>query len=269
MPFVLADPGQLQSALLNIAINASHAMPRGGILTIEAHEDSIDGQTWAVITLTDNGVGMDEATLAQAVEPFFTTKGLEGGGLGLSMVQGFAEQSGGTLRLTSIPGHGTMVELRLPSAEPLHCVEPIANVSVAKPLSERILLVDDSLDVLITTGAFLKRAGYSVIQAESGDKALAILAGGERFDALISDFAMPGLTGGDLIAEARDIQPGLAALLISGYAGATVVDEKPGDIMVLQKPFQRAQLVAALRLAMHPGENEIDQAAPIPTANDT
>ncbi len=92
---------------------------------------------------------------------------------------------------------------------------------------------------------------------------------GERFDALISDFAMPGLTGVNLIAEARAIQPGLAALLISGYAGAGAVDEKPSDTMVLWKPFQRAQLLEALRLTMHPGGDEVDQAAPIPAANDT
>jgi CheY-like chemotaxis protein/two-component sensor histidine kinase len=271
MPFLLADPGQLETALLNIAINAAQAMPQGGSLTIEAHEESADGQSWAMITLTDTGVGMDEATLAQAVEPFFTTKGPEGGGLGLSMVQGFAEQSGGTLRLTSEAGRGTVVELRLPSAEPLHSVETIAHVSAAKPSSGRILLVDDSLDVLVTTGAFLKSAGYSIMQAESGDEALAILAGGGRFDALITDFAMPGLTGGDLINEARTIQPGLAAVLISGYARMSAMDENLGGpmVLVLRKPFQRAQLVEALRLAMHQDEGEVDEAAPIPSTNGT
>jgi CheY-like chemotaxis protein len=135
-------------------------------------------------------------------------------------------------------------------------------------MRERILLVDDSSDVLVTTGAFLKREGYSVIQAESGEMALAILAGGERFDALISDFAMPGLTGGDLITEARVIQPGLAAFLISGYAGAGAIEEKPNDTMVLWKPFQRAQLIEALRLAMSSSET-LDKARHVPTANST
>ena len=115
---VLADPGQLQTALLNLAINASHAMPLGGVLTMEAREESEAGQLWVALSVTDTGTGMDEATLARAVEPFFTTKGLNGTGLGLSMVQGFAEQSGGRFHISSAPGHGTMVELRLPSAVP-------------------------------------------------------------------------------------------------------------------------------------------------------
>jgi signal transduction histidine kinase len=113
-PLVFADPGELDTALRAVAINAAEAMPQGGIIRIDARQDSADGTAWICIALTDTGTGMDAATLAQAVEPFFSTK--EGGGLGLSMAHGFAEQSGGNLRITSVRGRGTTVELRLPAA---------------------------------------------------------------------------------------------------------------------------------------------------------
>jgi signal transduction histidine kinase len=117
VPRVLADPEELRTALRNLAINATQAMPRGGTLQIGAKEERESGKPWVKITVTDTGAGMDEATLAQAVEPFFTTKGASAIGLGLSMVQGFARQSGGTLRIASAPGRGTVVELRLPVAD--------------------------------------------------------------------------------------------------------------------------------------------------------
>jgi signal transduction histidine kinase len=114
-PLVFADPGELQTVLRNIAFNAAQAMPGGGTLRIEARAEIADGASWTSITMTDTGTGMDPATLARAVEPFFTTKGGAGSGLGLSMAQGFAGQSGGTLRIASAPGRGTAVELRLPA----------------------------------------------------------------------------------------------------------------------------------------------------------
>ena len=212
------DPGQLQTALLNLAINAAHAMPGGGTLTLEARKGSEAGQRYAVVSVTDTGVGMDEATLAQAFEPFFTTKGLDGSGLGLSMVQGFVEQSGGEVHIESAPGKGTKVELRLPAAEPASNSDEQQNTPAKLRGSGRVLLVDDVADVLVTTGAFLERAGFRVVRAGSGDQALAVLAAGEQFDALVTDYAMPGMNGLELIERVRVVQPGLAALVITGFA---------------------------------------------------
>lgn len=218
LPHIHVDPGQLQTALLNLAINAAHAMPRGGTLTLEARKGSEAGQRYAVVAVTDTGVGMDEATLAQAFEPFFTTKGLDGSGLGLSMVQGFVEQSGGEVHIESAPGKGTKVELRLPAAEPASNSNEQQNTLAKLRGSGRVLLVDDVADVLVTTGAFLERAGFQVAQAGSGNQALAVLAAGGRFDALVTDYAMPGMNGVELIEQVRVVQPGLAALVITGFA---------------------------------------------------
>ncbi len=246
LPRAQADPGELQTALLNLAINAAHAMPKGGTLHIAADEERGPGpgQPWVRITLADTGTGMDPATLAQAVEPFFTTKGLGGTGLGLSMVQGFAEQSGGTLRIDSAPGRGTVVQLRLPAAASPASRE-VARPADKRPVSGRILLVDDSTDVLVTVGAFLERAGYGVVRVEHGERALAVLAKDAEFDAMISDYAMPGLNGLDLIAQARLLKPGLPALVITGYAALCDGDAAEGTT-VLHKPFQRHELLGAL-----------------------
>ena len=249
VPPALADPGQLQTALLNLAINAAHAMPQGGVLSLDARAEADAGRGWVLLAVTDTGVGMDEATLAQAADPFFSTKGLDGSGLGLSMVQGFAEQSGGGFRISSAPGEGTTVELRLPAAAPDHrTVRP--ERFEARPASGRILLVDDGADVLATTGALLEKAGFVVVCADSGDRARDMLAAGERFDALVSDYAMPGLSGADLIVEAQTLQPGLRALLITGYASAGYAGTLPEGTPVLHKPFQRNDLLAALRQVM-------------------
>jgi signal transduction histidine kinase/CheY-like chemotaxis protein len=244
----LADPGELETALLNLAINAAQAMPRGGTLHLSAARLREADRAWVALTLTDTGTGMDDATLAQAMEPFFTTKGANGTGLGLSMVQGFAEQSGGTLRIASKPGQGTTVELRLPATI---AAEPEDRSPTQDPLraTGRILLVDDSPDVLVTVGAFLEKAGFDVERAENGDTALAHIAAGGRFDALVSDYAMPGLNGADLIAQARLLQPGLHALIITGFAALSTAELAEGTV-VLHKPFHRRAFIEALLQAM-------------------
>jgi PAS domain S-box-containing protein len=271
-PYVLVDPGQLQTALLNLAINAAHAMPRGGTLSIRAHEESEAGHDWVAIAVTDTGVGMDEATLAQAVEPFFTTKGTEGTGLGLSMVNGFAEQSGGRFAITSAPGEGTTIELRLPSSAPGEPVRPLPCAPWTS--SARILLVDDSMDVLLTAGAFLKKAGFAVVPAVSGDEALSLLALGEQFDGLVTDYAMHGLSGADLVIEAQIFQPGLPAMIITGYADLSLMQKLPAGTTVLRKPFQRTDLAEALWSLVNTHENVKRNAAarsvsePLPEARD-
>jgi len=248
LPRVFVDPGQLQTALLNFAFNGAHAMPTGGTLLLEGYVDSDDGGC-VVIAVTDTGVGMDEATLAQAFEPFFSTKGLEGSGLGLSMVQGFAEQSGGTVRIESVPGKGTKIQLRLPAFQPgAHSRDPKALAGKLRG-SGRILVVDDTPDVLMMMGASLERAGFQAVRATGADQAVAHLASGERFDVLVTDYAMPGTNGVKLIERARAIQPGLAALILTGFAEAVSADI-PDGVEIMRKPFQREQLVDAVLRTM-------------------
>jgi CheY-like chemotaxis protein len=229
-------------------MNASHAMSEGGTLTIEAHESDEAGQRWAVIRLTDTGIGMDGATLAQAFEPFYTTKGLEGSGLGLSMVQGFAEQSGGDVRIKSAKGQGTMVELRLPVAPPGSSFKELPSAPEKLQGSGRILLVDDAADVLATTTKSLERAGFEVVPAGTGPLALGLAAAGDRFDAIVTDYAMPGMSGMQLIEQIRVIQPELAAIVITGFTELNILGEA---VEVVLKPFQRRTLVEAVLRAVN------------------
>ena len=257
-PSIEVDPGQLHTALLNLALNAAHAMPGGGTLSLNAREIIEADQRWVVVAVTDNGAGMDEVTLAKACEPFFTTKGLDGTGLGLSMVQGFAEQSGGHVRIASAPGQGTTVMLWLPVSDRLSSSSGELQVNPAALRgSGRILLVDDLAEVLATVGASLERAGFEVVRASGGEQALAALVAdgcGERFDALVTDYAMPGLNGVGLIEQARALRPGLPALLITGFIPAgSGSGTLPEGVVVLGKPFQRDELIEAVLGTMERG----------------
>jgi signal transduction histidine kinase/CheY-like chemotaxis protein len=268
LPRVYVDPGQLQTALLNLVINAAHAMPRNGTLTLEAREGSESGQRRAVIAITDTGVGMNEATKAQAFEPFFTTKGADGSGLGLSMVQGFAEQSGGEVRIESALGIGTKVELRLPAVDLRPPPDEQPNAKSNMKGSGRVLLVDDAPDVLATTGVILERAGFLVVPAGSGDQALAILATGGRFDALVTDYAMPGMNGIDLVARARSIQPEISVLLITGFAEVSGLEALPERIPVIHKPFRRQEMVEVLLRSLERPDALQNPAKKTPTNTD-
>jgi PAS domain S-box-containing protein len=260
-PALRADPSQLQTALLNLAINAADAMPKGGVLTLAADElRNADGR-WVELAVIDTGIGMDSNILARAFEPFFTTKGSDGVGLGLAMVRSFAEQSGGAVRISSVQGIGTTVVLRLPAAA---VVEAAPSRARHRPRAEgRVLLVDDAPDVLLTTSAFLAGAGLTVVRAADGDQVLALLSQGERFDAVVSDYAMPGMNGIDLIHEIRNVQPDLPAVIITGYAdlgggGGTL----PDGAAVLYKPFARDRLLHALRGVMARKAAPSEPAAP-------
>jgi PAS domain S-box-containing protein len=244
-PPIFADPGQLQTALLNLALNASHAMKRNGTLTIETHR-SADANGGVVLTVADTGIGMDKITLVRATDPFFTTKGPGGTGLGLSMVKGFAEQSGGSLSISSQPGAGTKVVLTLPSAAmpPAHKPVPAGSTGFG-----RILLIDDVTDVVVTTCAFLEKAGFQVVQAKDGSQALAAISAGERFEAVVTDYAMPDMNGADLIAECRLIQPNLPAVIITGLADVEH-DTLPKDVPVLHKPVARIELIRTIHRLM-------------------
>jgi PAS domain S-box-containing protein len=245
-PDILVDPEHLQTALLNLAINAGQAMQGGGSLRIEASREPRAGcaEGWVVLAVHDTGSGMDAETLAKAAEPFFTTKGPGGTGLGLPMVLGFARQSGGDLRLTSTPGQGTTAEIVLPG-HPAAAVPAPAPAAPARRGAGRVLLVDDVADVIDSTTRILSKAGFQVTATTSGDAALAVLAAGERFDALVTDYAMPGLSGVDLVTLAREMRPGLPAVIMTGFAEVDT-DRIAHVATVLRKPFQRGQLVDAV-----------------------
>jgi PAS domain S-box-containing protein len=250
-PRVRVDPGQIQTALLNLAINASHAMPNGGVLHVESRlTDDDDTGPVVSITVTDNGTGMDAATLAHAAEPFFTTKGLNGTGLGLSMVQGFAEQSGGRMRVRSTLGLGTTVELLLPpvAADIAQAARPPPKPHA--PGGGTVLLVDDENDVLATTRAVLERAGFAVVCASGAAEALHKLNEHASIDILVTDFAMPGMNGGELLLEVRR-RRSIPAIVITGFADAMDAASVTGDVVTLLKPFERRDLIGAIRDKLH------------------
>jgi PAS domain S-box-containing protein len=261
LPTVLVDPNQLELAILNLALNARDAMPDGGTLVISAREDHAadeSGKTPIVgrslrLTIADTGAGMDAATLARATEPFFTTKGVgKGTGLGLPMVYGLATQSGGRFALTSTLGQGTTAELWLPLASAEQTVErapasAIASApSTVKPL--RVLAVDDDSLVLTNTVSMLEELGHSVLQAGSGEAALTLLSRDEPVDLLITDQAMPDMSGLQLIDALRHRHSRLPVILATGFldfgaAPAAVVSR-------LTKPFDQQELATAISAAM-------------------
>jgi PAS domain S-box-containing protein len=253
LPAAIADLNQLEMALLNLSVNARDAMLEGGTMRISAgtewvgdgHRSRLPSGEYLCLSVADTGTGMDSATLARAVEPFFSTKGVgKGTGLGLSMVHGLASQLNGALTLQSSPGLGTNVELWLPRsltvpAAALRIVEP------AEPGSARgvALLVDDEELVRASTSYMLAELGYRVIEAASGEEAMALMGAGESFDLLITDHLMPGVNGTDLARMVRDSRPGTPILLVSGYAEREGLDP---DLPRLAKPFRKNELAASL-----------------------
>jgi len=218
---------QLELALINLAVNARDAMPQGGSLTIACHNETsgksigLSRDPFVCITVTDTGEGMSEATLARAQEPFFTTKGIgKGTGLGLSMVHGFTAQSGGTMRIRSQPGKGTSVTIWLPRAKEgsraAHVDIPLAQPREARSL--RVLLVDDDPLVSMGTADMLLDLGHTVTEASSGMQALQILETDPQFDLVLTDYAMPGMTGLDLAAKIKQSRPQMPIIIATGYA---------------------------------------------------
>jgi PAS domain S-box-containing protein len=267
LPPVRVDANQLELALLNLAVNARDAMPVGGSVSILACQETLTSVGGAApkglspgsyvrISVVDTGSGMDQATLAKATEPFFTTKGPgKGTGLGLSMVHGLAAQSGGALDVSSEPGKGTTVELWLPQATGEATPHPaeVPGVQLSHAGSDAgmqpctVLVVDD--DALVSTGtaAMLEDLGHSVIEASSGAQALAALrANGRDIDLVITDHAMPGMTGLELASQIRKTYPGLAIILATGYAEIpdSMASERP--LPRLSKPFRQEELAAAI-----------------------
>jgi signal transduction histidine kinase len=229
LALVRVDPNQLELAILNLALNARDAMPDGGRLSLAARGErvvagSVQGLAtgdYVRLTVSDTGTGMDEATLKRAAEPFFTTKGTgKGTGLGLSMVYGLAAQSGGVIRIQSRLGAGTTVELWLPvaAAEEAQRPRPAATLAVVPTRSFAVLLVDDDPMVSSGTSAMLQDLGHSVVTAASAAHALDMLRCETPVDLVITDHAMPGMTGAELAKHIRDMRPDLPIILATGYA---------------------------------------------------
>jgi PAS domain S-box-containing protein len=256
VPAALVDPNQLELAVLNLAVNARDAMENGGTLTIAVQADNfsaphagLEGGRYVRFQITDTGHGMDEATLARAVEPFFSTKELgKGTGLGLSMVHGLALQSGGAFRLSSTIGIGTTATLWLPVAGTAAVGIVVAEEAApAAPRDAVLLLVDDEELVRMSIAALLKELGYEVVEVGSASAALEKVRSGLRPDLVITDHMMPGMTGAQLAVALRERVTGIPVLMITGYANLQG-DPSP-KLDVLAKPFafsDLAERVAAL-----------------------
>jgi len=260
---VLADPNQLENALLNLCINARDAMPDGGTLTVEtsnriledceAKELELGAREYVSLTVSDTGGGMTAEVIERAFDPFFTTKPIgEGTGLGLSMVYGFVRQSGGQARIYSQPGEGTRVCLYLPRyVGGDKVLEPIAGVRKAqRGAGETVLVVDDEASVRTLIAEVLQELGYRVLQADHGAAGLQILESSHQVDLLVTDVGLPGGMNGRQLADAALVnRPSLKILFITGYAENAVIGEghlKPG-MHVLTKPFTLETLGARIR----------------------
>ncbi|MFC0408699.1 MASE4 domain-containing protein [Roseomonas elaeocarpi] len=268
------DPGEFEAAVLNLVVNARDALPpqNGRILVTTRNErraapaqpqapEAVPAGDYVVISVVDNGTGMDAATRAQVFEPFFTTKEFgKGSGLGLSQVWGFARSAGGTVEIASAPGQGTTVEIWLPQAERL---QPSAEhgTGAASPLrradaGETVLAVEDEPAVLAAVTENLADLGYRVLAARNAGEALAILRGPERVDILFSDVVMPGgMNGVQLAVEAGRLRGGLRVLLTSGYTDEALAGQHsvPSDVPILTKPYRREELAERLQVARRNG----------------
>jgi signal transduction histidine kinase/ActR/RegA family two-component response regulator len=258
-----ADPDQLELAILNLALNARDAMPGGGTLVIKAENQQAqynDSQSvlargdYVVVSVSDTGTGMDAETLVRAFEPFFTTKEVgRGSGLGLSIVHGFAAQSGGSVQISSFLGRGTKVDLWLPRTNGIAVqdAEPEQEPYATEPYQGRILVCDDDNDVRSLVGAFLRDIGYTVWEADNPTVALEILERERPLDVFIVDYAMPEMNGLTVIERARAGQDGLKVLLISGHGDILQADGL-GGIPLLAKPFKVADLGKQITKLLRP-----------------
>ena len=257
-----ADRAQIESALLNLAINARDAMPDGGKLTIETHNAHLDEHyatqnpdttagEYVALAVTDTGVGMSPEVLERAVEPFFTTKEVgKGSGLGLSMIYGFARQSKGHVKIYSEVGRGTTVRVYLPrdlgSGEAL----PPPEAATSSQGTETILVVEDDAQVRLLAATSLRERGYSVIEAVNGAEAVTVLDGEGHIDLVLTDVVMPGaLTGKEVAEHALQARPDVKVLFTSGYADASVMRNGlvQAGARFLSKPYRGGQLAATVR----------------------
>ena len=253
LPSARADPNQLEMAILNLAVNARDAMPEGGKLRIAAsavsigagHRSGLPGGAYLYLTVADTGVGMDAATVARAVEPFYSTKGVgKGTGLGLSMVHGLALQLDGAMHLDSAEGVGTIVELWLPESDEIPATEVGSEKSDAPVRTGTALVVDDEELVRMSTAEMLIDLGFAVVEAASGEDAIRLIGQGIHFDLMVTDHLMPGMSGTALADRVRISRPGVPVLIVSGYAESQGIDPA---LPRLAKPFRKDELAASLR----------------------
>jgi CheY-like chemotaxis protein len=251
---VLADATQVEMTILNLALNARDAMPDGGDLFIGTAVRHIDADAelkpgeYVELIVRDTGIGMDETTLRRAIDPFFTTKAVgKGTGLGLAQVYGSARQAGGTVRMESKLGHGTTVRVFFPRTD---LAAAARDGTLAKQVDAsgtgRLMLIDDDEDLRTVISSALTALGYDVTAAADGPSGLQAL-GSERPDALIVDFAMPGMNGAEVAKMAREMWPALPVVLASGYADTDAIERAIGkDAKLLRKPFRLDELLDAV-----------------------
>ena len=267
LAFVQADPGQLDQIVLNLAVNSRDAMPRGGKFVIETSTAEFDEEfvrqhppmkpgRYVMLAVSDNGIGMDAATVSRIFEPFFTTKEIgKGTGLGLATVYGIVQQSGGHVWVYSEPGRGTTFKVYLPCADEKTglALEPEGQVSIRRGEGTTILLVEDDPLMRRLSTQTLAAQGYSVIDAEDGKTALAQAAANPgRIDLVLTDVVMQGMSGPELVLRLMDSHPETRFLYMSGYTGELVVDHGLSEgIPLLEKPFTRAALLGAIQSALH------------------
>ena len=258
IPAVIADQPQLETAIINLGTNARDAMPDGGTLVLAAEAENVaEGHhhpaglacgDYVRFSITDDGTGMDAATLARASEPFFSTKPQgQGTGLGLAMAKGFAEQSGGALSITSVPGKGTIVTmwLRQASSDVVRYDDEEGEYGEhSAQIAARVLLVDDDDLVRETLAASLEHAGLTVLVASSGLEALTLIESGEVVDAMVSDLSMPGMNGVTTIKRAHALHPRLPCFLLTGYVGERAALSAENEFTLIRKPV-RGEILAA------------------------
>jgi CheY-like chemotaxis protein len=260
---IRADPGQFQSAIVNMAVNARDAMAQGGKLVIETRNIVLDADhadlhpeikpgEYVQLSISDTGSGMPPEIRDRVFEPFFTTKEMgHGTGLGLAMVYGFVKQSGGHVTIYSEVGHGSTFNLYFPRVDGLITeVSPGTKGPTDPAARETILVVEDDERVRQLTITRLKLIGYQVLEASDGPKAIDVLSQGHAVDLVFTDLVMPGgMSGREVAARARQLKPGIKVLLTSGYAEELVHgdDLEREQLKVLRKPYHQAELIAILR----------------------
>jgi two-component system cell cycle sensor histidine kinase/response regulator CckA len=260
---VVADPGQIEQVVMNLAVNARDAMPRGGELTVETANEDLDPELarrfpyvvpgrYVRLSVRDTGVGMDRETREQAFEPFFTTKPTgKGTGLGLSTVYGIVKQSGGYVWIDSAPGQGTTVSIHLPRVdEPASAAEAVAEIGAVPRGREAVLVVEDEVTVRNLAGRVLGRAGYSVREASDGYEALRVAEDrAAPLDLLLTDVNMPRMGGLELARRVQEIRPGLRVLFFSGDSEAAVagLDVADAGVNFIEKPFTAEGLARKVR----------------------
>jgi PAS domain S-box-containing protein len=250
-----SDPQQLEMAVLNLCMNARDAIEGNGTVTVSVTDENIEDNRipalkpghYIRLSVADTGRGMDEATVAKAVEPFFSTKGIgQGTGLGLSMAHGLASQLEGALTIHSLVGDGTEVSIWLPASDEPICSRDETQNAYAESISAgTVLLVDDEECIRLSTSSMLTELGFEVYESSSAENALRFMNGGVNIDIMITDHLMPGMTGVELARAIKEVYPSIKILIISGFAEAEGIDP---SFSRLHKPFIQSELISALSM---------------------